>query len=138
MTPKRISLLLALVAAVAALGALAIAALPATGDDDPDVCFTYDDTTTCQAAADVAAHGIYVAIVSCDPDTAEIHGIVPDDATRITAVGSDSPASADAGPDGAVSLTVSGGDLTSLSLDNGHSAPLVLSPDCDLPSPPSP
>jgi hypothetical protein len=138
MNAKRISLLLAMIAAVMALGALAIAALPATGDDDPDTCFTYAGTTTCQDAAAVAEHGIYIAIVTCDPDSAEIHGIVPGDATRISAVGADSAASATAAPDGTVSLTVSGADLTGLALDNGHTAPLALSADCTMPSPPSP
>ncbi|WCB95064.1 hypothetical protein DSM104299_03806 [Baekduia alba] len=119
---------------VAAIAVAAIAfALPAVSDDDPDTCFTYDGTTTCQPADDVAEHGIYIAIVSCDPDTATVHGIVPDDATTITAIDSDEPASATAGPDGAVTLTIPGANLHGLALDNGHSAPLDLSPDCDRP-----
>lgn len=138
MKRKRFPTVLALIAAVVALGALAMAALPATGDDDPDVCYSYAGTTTCQAAADVAEHGIYIAIVSCDPDTAEIHGILPDDATRLTTVGADTNTSAYGDVNGAVSLTVAGGNLTGLSLDNGNTAPLALSPDCTKPSAPSP
>jgi hypothetical protein len=126
--------------APAVLGTLALAgcglvfALPASSDDDPDTCFTYEGTTTCQPSADVAEHGIYIAIVRCSPASAEIHGIVPDDATTVTAEGSDAPASATAGPDGTVTLTVAGANLDGLALDNGHEAPLVLTPDCDRPS----
>jgi hypothetical protein len=138
MNRKRLPLLLAVLTAIVALGALALAALPATGDDDPDACYSYAGSTTCQAAAAVADHGIYIAIVTCDPDTAEIHGVLPDDATRLTTVGADTATSAYGDVDGAVSLTVAGGNLTGLSLDNGHTAPLVLSPDCEKPSPPSP
>jgi hypothetical protein len=124
----------------AVLGALALAgcglvfALPAVSDDDTDTCFTYEGTTTCQPSDAVAEHGIFVAIVRCSPASAEIHGIVPGDATTITAQGSDAPASATAGPDGTVSLTIPGAHLDGLLLDDGHVAPLVLSPDCDRPS----
>jgi hypothetical protein len=135
---RRLPLAFALLAAVVALGALGLAALPATGDDDPDVCYSYGGTTTCQAAADVAEHGIYVAVVTCDPDAAEIHGVLPDDATRLTTVGAASTTTAYGAVDGTVSLTVAGGELTGLALDNGHTAPLALSPDCSKPSPPSP
>jgi hypothetical protein len=138
MKHKRLPIVLAILVAAVALGALVLAALPATGDDDPPVCFTYDSTTTCQAAAAVADHGIYIAVVTCDPDSATIHGILPDGATRLTTVGADAPTSAYGDVDGAVSLTVAGGALTGLSLDNGNTAPLALEPDCDKPSPPSP
>jgi hypothetical protein len=130
---RRLPILLALLTAFVAVSAIAFA-LPAVSDDDPpETCFTYSGTTTCQPSDAVAEHGIYIAMVTCDPASAEIHGIVPDDATRITAVGSDAPASATAGPDGAVTLTVAGADLDGLDLDNGHTAPLQLSPDCDRP-----
>lgn len=130
---RRLPLLLALLTAVIAVAAIAFA-LPAASDDDPpETCFTYAGTTTCQPSAAVAEHGIYIAMVRCSPASAEIHGIVPDDATRITALGSDAPASATAGPDGAVTLTVAGATLDGLGLDNGHTAPLELSPDCDRP-----
>lgn len=138
MNRKRLPIVLAILVAAVALGALVLAALPATGDDDPPVCFTYDSTTTCQDAAAVAEHGIYIAVVTCDPDSAEIHGILPDDATRLTTLGADTTTSAYGDVDGAVSLTVSGGVLTGLRLDDGNTAPLALEPDCDKPLPPSP
>ena len=128
---RHLRILLALTAT--AIAAAVAFALPAVSDDDTDTCYTYEDTTTCQPADAVAEYGIYIAMVSCDPASAEIRGIVPPDATRITAIDSDAPASATAGPDGAVRLTVDGANLDGLQLDNGHTAPLKLSPDCDRP-----
>jgi hypothetical protein len=129
---RRSVLLLSLLATVLAVAAV-VFALPAASDDDPDVCFTYQGTTTCQPAAAVAEHGIFVATVTCDPAGAVVHGTLPPDATTVSAVGADVPATATAGPDGAVTLTIPGAETHGLALDNGHTAPLELAPDCDRP-----
>lgn len=104
--------------------------------DDAETCLTVDDASTCQPSEDTAQHGIYLARVSCAPASTTVYGVVPDGVAEISALGTDEPASAEAGPDGGVTLAFAGDDLHGLELDNDQIAPLDFESNCDLPGGP--
>jgi hypothetical protein len=125
-------------ASVVGLGSVTVAELTATLTltDDAETCLTIDDASTCQPSEDTAQHGIYLARVTCSPAGTTVYGVVPDGVTEISALGAQEPATAEAGPDGDVTLAFAGDELHGLELDNDQIAPLDFESNCDLPAGP--
>jgi hypothetical protein len=100
--------------------------------DQGEMCVTAAGSSTCHDAGDAAKTGVFMATIDCanGSETASLTGVVPAGVTRVTAGG----VVGGVASDGAVTITVPGGKVDNVHLDNGQVSQLLLTgTECSAP-----